>query len=137
MARLTHRAFEILRAEVHKCAAKDRLSQLEKKLVLEDLEQLRSQAGAPASLEELRKIVIITYPKFSEKVLEAAARANRSSSVWKNIKLAVLLLIGSILGLGALGAIFNVRINNFNSGSPFARGALGGSDLWILTIENQ
>lgn len=84
MPRLSDRAYQILRAEIKNRTEDDSLSQIEQKLVLEDLEKLRSpsskasspQSSTPATLEEIRKLVIATYPNFSEKALSAAAKAN-------------------------------------------------------------
>ncbi len=121
MASLTRRADEILRAEVEKCAGKDRLSQLEKKLVLEELEKLRSQKGSPATLEELRKIVITTYPHFSIKVLNKAALANRPAGLWGKIKTATVLTIGSIGALGVLGTVSHLpQATEQNTAEPVA-----------------
>lgn len=105
MSRLNRRAWEILRVEVEKCAGKDALSKIEQKLVLEDLEKLRSQDGKPASQEELRKIIITTYPQFSQKSLSKAAKANRSRGVWGKIKFFSLLTAGTIVALAAIGAV--------------------------------
>jgi hypothetical protein len=114
MPHLNNRAYQILRTEIQKCSGDDPLSQLEQKLLLEELEQLRSspkensltQSSTSASLEELRKLVSATYPKFSEKALSAAAKANRSLGIWSQIRLTVLVLIGAlVLIVGTGGAI--------------------------------
>lgn len=104
MSRLNRRAWEILRAEVEKCAGKDALGKIEQKMVLEDLEKLRSQDGKPASEEELRKIVISTYPQFRHNSLSKAAKANRSGGVWGKIKFFSILTAGTIVALAAIGA---------------------------------
>ena len=108
MARLNPHAFKILDAEVKKCGGNDRLSQIERDIVLLELEKLRSQNGPPASLEELRKIVITTYPNFSEKSLNAAAKANRPASLWGQIKFTALLAVGTFVSLAAVGALLKV-----------------------------
>ncbi|XWK86999.1 MAG: hypothetical protein U7127_22750 [Phormidium sp.] len=105
MSRLNRRAWEILRAEVEKCAGKDALSKIEQKMVLEDLEKLRSQDGKPASEEELRKIVISTYPQFRQNSLSKAAKANRSGGVWGKIKFFSILTAGTIVALAAIGTV--------------------------------
>lgn len=109
MSRLNRRAWEILRAEVEKCAGKDALGKIEQKMVLEDLEKLRSQDGTPASEEELRKIVISTYPQFSHNSLSKAAKANRSGGVWGKIKLFSILTVGTILTLAAIGTFIQTQ----------------------------
>jgi hypothetical protein len=105
MSRLNDHAWKILRAEVEKCAGKDALSKIEQKMVLEDLEKLRSQDGTPASQEELRKIIITTYPQFSQNSLSKAAKANRSGGVWGKIKFFSILGAGTIVALAAIGAL--------------------------------
>ncbi|MFE1744382.1 hypothetical protein [Coleofasciculus sp. H7-2] len=106
MSRLNNRAFQILRAEVKKCAGNDPLSQMEQQLVLEELEKLRSQPGSPASLEELRKIVISTYANFSQKALLAAAKANRPLGIFGAIKLAGCAVVGgTVLLVGGTGTL--------------------------------
>ncbi|MBD1922074.1 hypothetical protein H6F77_13380 [Microcoleus sp. FACHB-831] len=118
MSRLNTRAFEILRAEVQKCAGDDPLSQLEQNLVLQELQLLRSQEGSPVSLQEMRKAVIGTYANFSEKVLLEATKANStkegekivgaatssnlSASIGGCLKLAVLAALAVVGGIGAL-----------------------------------
>jgi hypothetical protein len=50
--------------------------------------------------------VSATYPKFSQKALSAAAKANRSLGIWTRIRLAVVVLTGAcVLLVGAGGAI--------------------------------
>ncbi|MEW5857728.1 MAG: hypothetical protein AB1861_10160 [Cyanobacteriota bacterium] len=106
MSRLNNRAFQILRAEVKKCAGNDALSQMEQQIVLEELEKLRSQPGSPASLEELRKIVIATYANFSQKALLAAAKANRPLGILGTIKLAGCAVVGgTLLLVGGTGTL--------------------------------
>lgn len=105
MPRLNKHAFGILAVEVNRCAGKDALSKIEQDIVLKDLEKLRSEQGSPASAEEMRRIVISTYPKFSEKSLTAAAKANRRAGVWGKIKLVVVLLVGAVVGLAVLGTL--------------------------------
>lgn len=106
MPRLNNRAFKILAAEVNKCAGNDRLSKIEQEIVLKDLEKLRLQQGSPASLEELRKIVISSYPNFSEKSLVAAAKANRPVGVLGKIKLVAIALVGGVVGLSILATLY-------------------------------
>lgn len=95
MARLTHRAFEILRAEVNKCAGNDLAFQVQREIVLKRLQRLRSQDGPFVSYAEIREVVIDLFPKFSEKSLKAAAKANRPPGMWSKIKFAIVLLAGS------------------------------------------
>jgi hypothetical protein len=118
MPHLNNRAYQILRTEIQKCSGDDPLSQLEQKLLLEELEKLRSspkensltQSSTPASLEELRKIVSTTYPKFSEKALSAAAKANRSLGIWSQIRLTVLVLIGALVLIVGTGGALGLAI---------------------------
>lgn len=95
MTRLNDRAFEILRAEVHKCSGAEKLVQVQRDIVLKRLEKLRSSQGSPASLEELRDTVVDIIPNFSEKALKAAARANRPPGALSKVKWAAGILVGS------------------------------------------
>ena len=95
MARLNNCAWEILRAEVRQCAAGALAGQVQQSIVLKRLEKLRLQEGIPASLEELRQTVIDLFPNFSQKALEAAARANRPPGAWGKVKLAAAVLVSS------------------------------------------
>jgi hypothetical protein len=110
MPRLNNRAYQVLRTEIQKCAGDGPLSQIEQNLVLEELEKLRSQPGSPAALKELRKLVIGAYPKFSEKTLSVAAKANCSLSIWGQIRLAVLVLIGAAVVLVGTGGALGLAI---------------------------
>lgn len=96
MTRLYHRAFEILRAEVQKCSEADLAAQVGRDIVLKRLEKLRSSSGSPASLQELRDTVSDIFPNFSEKALNAAARANRPPGALSKIKWVAGILIGSV-----------------------------------------
>ncbi len=79
MTSLNDRALEILRAEVQKCSGAQKVVQVQQDIVLKRLQKLRSSPGSPASQKELRDTIIDIIPDFSEKVLKAAARANRPS----------------------------------------------------------
>jgi len=46
MPRLNNRAYQVLHTEIRKCTGNEPLSQVEQKLVLEELEKLRSQPGS-------------------------------------------------------------------------------------------
>lgn len=96
MTRLSHRAFEILRAEVQKCSEADLAAQVGRDIVVKRLEKLRSSSGSPASLQELRDTVSDIFPNFSEKALNAAARANRPPGALSKIKWVAGILIGSV-----------------------------------------
>lgn len=81
MSRLNHRAYEILRAEICRCTENDVLQQVQRDIVLKRLERLRAAKGSPATLAELRETVGDFFPKFSDRVLKSAAKANRGSGV--------------------------------------------------------
>lgn len=121
MARLNERAYQILRQEIENLTGKDPMSQLEKELVLEQLQNLRMQEGSPASFAELKQVVIGTYPKFSQKVLESAAQANQESSKSKKksnkyestgnwLQLPKLLIPITVMGVGVIGLISLVNL---------------------------
>ncbi|TAD94189.1 MAG: hypothetical protein EAZ78_00645 [Oscillatoriales cyanobacterium] len=97
MARLTDRAFEILRAEVEKCAAADDLAgNVYRSIVIKQLEKMRSQNGTFASIEEIRDTFKDEFPNFSEKALKDAVKANRSPGLFSKI-----IWVGGFLGAGA------------------------------------
>lgn len=86
MSRLNRRAWEILRAEVEKCAGKDALLQVQRDIVIKRLNRLREQDGTLASYQELRDIFSDFFPNFSDKVLKKAAKANRPPGAWSHLK---------------------------------------------------
>jgi len=81
MSRLNHRAYEILRAEVCRCTENDVLQQVQRDIVLKRLERLRVAKGSPATLAELRETIGNFFPKFSDRALKSAAKANCGSRV--------------------------------------------------------
>lgn len=97
MARLTDRAFEILRAEVDKCAAADAIAgNVYRSMVIKQLEKMRSENGTFASIEEIRATFKDEFPNFSEKALKAAVKANRPPGLFDKI-----IWVGVFLGAGA------------------------------------
>ncbi len=95
VSRLNNRAYEILYAEVKKCAGSDPAGKVQRDMVLKRLDKLRVQDGSPASEEELRETVSDMFPNFSDKVLKAAAGANRPAGVWGIIPFAGLVVAGA------------------------------------------
>jgi hypothetical protein len=105
MGRLTDRAFDILRAEVDKCAADDALAgAVYRKMVMKRLEKLRSQNGTFASKEEIRDTFKDEFPNFSEEALKAAVKANQPPGLFDKI-----ILAGTLLG-GAAGIIWVINL---------------------------
>ncbi|MEG3868247.1 hypothetical protein [Microcoleus sp. Z1_B2] len=105
MARLTDRAFEILRAEVDKCAAADSLAgDVFRRMVIKRLEKLRSQNGTFASIEEIRDTFKNEFPNFSEQALKAAVKANRPPGLFGKI-----IFAGGLLG-SAAGIIWLINL---------------------------
>ncbi len=97
MGRLTDRAFDILQAEVDKCAAADALAgNVYRSMVLKRLEKMRSQNGTFASIEEIRATFKDEFPNFSETALKAAVKANRPPGLFGKI-----IFAGGFLGAGA------------------------------------
>lgn len=95
MTRLYNRAFEILKTEVDRCANADLAGPAAKKIVMKKLKKLRSQSGEPATAGEFRSIVKEQYPKFSEKVLQDAEKANRPSMTGIFLELTGLALLAT------------------------------------------
>ncbi|MEG5060453.1 hypothetical protein QUB60_13685 [Microcoleus sp. A2-C5] len=105
MGRLTDRAFDILQAEVDKCAADDALAgAVYRKMVIKRLEKLRSQDGTFASREEIRDTFKDEFPNFSQEALKAAVKANRAPGLFDKI-----ILAGGLLG-GAAGIIWLINL---------------------------
>ena len=105
MGRLTDRAFDILRAEVDKCAADDALAGgVYRKMVMKRLEKLRSQNGTFASRDEIRDTFKDEFPNFSEEALKAAVKANQPPGLFDKI-----ILAGGLLG-GAAGIIWLINL---------------------------
>ena len=105
MVRLTDRAFDILRAEVDKCATADGVAgNVYRSMVIKRLEKLRSQNGTFASIDEIRDTFKDEFPNFSEEALKAAVKANRAPGLFDKI-----ILGGSLLG-GAAGIIWLINL---------------------------
>lgn len=100
MSRLNNRAFEILRAEVFKCAGNDTAGKVQRDIALKRLEKLRMQDGSMASREELRQIMSDILPNFSEKALKAAADANKPAGMLG------LLMFATVFVAGAAGLVW-------------------------------
>jgi len=99
MMRLNQKGFEILKAEIEKCAGNDLAGQVQREIALKRLEKLREQPGTPATVEELRDLVVDLFPTFSEKVLQQVVRANQPAGPWGLAKVAVLSIVGLVGGL--------------------------------------
>lgn len=115
MPRLNARAYQILQGEIERLTGNEPMKKLEKQLVLEQLQDLRIQEGKPASLAELKKIVITTYPQFSQDVLNDAAKANHSSPTGANLSTnlgnlikVIFLMMAAGLGVTGLVALANL-----------------------------
>ncbi len=77
MFRLNDRAYKILKEEVERWAAKDKITgEIQKELVLKQLDAMRREKGEPATATELSYVVAI-YPDFSAKIINKAAKANQ------------------------------------------------------------
>ena len=97
MGCLTDRAFDILRAEVDKCAAADGVAgNVYRSMVIKRLEKLRSQNGTFASIDEIRDTFKDEFPNFSEKALKEAVKANKAPGLFDKI-----IFAGGFLGAGA------------------------------------
>lgn len=94
---LTDRAFDILRAEVDKCAAADGIAgNVYRSMVIKRLEKMRSQNGTFASIDEIRDTFKDEFPNFSEKALKEAVKANKAPGLFDKI-----IFAGGFLGAGA------------------------------------
>ncbi|MEG3847459.1 hypothetical protein QT971_08760 [Microcoleus sp. herbarium19] len=105
MARLTDRAFEILRTEVDKCAAADGIAgNVYRSMVIKRLEKLRSPNGTFASRDEIRDTFKDEFPNFSEKALKEAVKANKPPGLFDKI-----IFAGGLLG-GAAGIVWLINL---------------------------
>lgn len=66
MTKLNGRAFEILRAEVERCATNNPIGKTEKQIVMKRLQKLCQEKGSAVTLDELRDTVFDIYPQFSD-----------------------------------------------------------------------
>lgn len=123
MGRLNNRAYQILWTEIQKCTKNDPLSQLEQKMLLDELEKLRAQQGSPATIEELRKLIIPTYPKFSEKILKTAAKANLRTDVGGVFKFLAGVVVGvsGLIIMGGVGLFVLVSFLSSTESEPVAQ----------------
>lgn len=97
MGCLTDRAFDILRAEVDKCAAADGIAgNVYRSMVIKRLEKMRSQNGTFASIDEIRDTFKDEFPNFSEKALKEAVKVNKAPGLFDKI-----IFAGGFLGAGA------------------------------------
>jgi flagellin-specific chaperone FliS len=95
MSRLNRKAWKILRAEVEKCAASDRIAgEAARNIALKRLEQMRCQKGKPVSEEELRQEIAALFPNFSARAIKAAVKADRSPGLLAIVPLAAAGLAG-------------------------------------------
>ncbi|HLO52252.1 MAG TPA: hypothetical protein VK211_27880 [Kamptonema sp.] len=96
MSRLTNRAFDILRAEVDRCAAAEAFGgQVQRQMVMKRLEKLRLQSGTFASAQELRETVKDLFPNFDEKAIKAAAKVNCPPGILSKIAFVGTFLVGA------------------------------------------
>jgi len=102
MSRLSDRAFEILKSEVQRRTAQDPAGDVLRDLALRRLERLKTQAGAPYTAAELRELLQDLFPDFSDKVLQAADRANRGRSPGNPFRGVVGLAVGIAAIAGGL-----------------------------------
>lgn len=107
MSRLNQRAFEILKAEILRRSLDDMAGQVQRDIALRRLERFQAQIGAPLTLEDLRDAIVDLYPDFSEKVLKAAARANRPSPTMNRVRVASAILAG-VAGLAGSIWVLNL-----------------------------
>jgi hypothetical protein len=105
MGRLNNRAYQILLTEIQKCTKNDPLSKLEQKMLLEEIEKLRAEKGSPVTTVELRKLIIPTYPKFSEKIFQKAAQANLKTDGGGALKFlaGVVVAVSGLIIMGGVG----------------------------------
>ncbi len=106
MQRLNDRAFEILKAEVQKCAAANGgAGKIQKEIVMKRLERLRQEQGNPASQVELEDKIIDIFPQFNQKSLKEAANVNRPQSKIFN---KIIFTTGMVAGLTGVIAVLNL-----------------------------
>ncbi|MDF5723933.1 MAG: hypothetical protein PUP91_26415 [Rhizonema sp. PD37] len=92
MSRLNNHAFKILHTEVNNCCSNDSISKAEQEIVMKRLQKLSQERGSPATLDELRDLVIDVFPQFNENALKQAAQYNQPPRIFRKIKWAAILL---------------------------------------------
>jgi hypothetical protein len=120
MGRLNNRAYQILLTEIQKCTNNDPLSKLEQKMLLEEIEKLRVEQGSPITRVELRKLIIPTYPQFSEKIFQKAAKANLKKDGGGFFKFLAGVVIGvsGLLIMGGVGLFILVSFLSSTESEP-------------------
>ncbi|MGB3402477.1 MAG: hypothetical protein WBA77_07285 [Microcoleaceae cyanobacterium] len=103
MRRLYDRAFEILAAEVKRCAQNDIAAEVGQKVVMQRLEKLCRQQGEPLSAEELQQVIADQFPEFKPSILKQAARLNHPPRIPKTA------LWGGVILTGFVGLIWGVN----------------------------
>ncbi|MCG5058671.1 MAG: hypothetical protein KA714_11885 [Limnoraphis sp. WC205] len=104
MQRLGNRAFEILSGEVNNGSQDNLVSELSRKIVMQRLENLRSQVGEPLSYEELRQVVSDQFPDFNQEVLQRAAQVNRIPQIYHQV------MRGSLIFVGIMAILWFVNL---------------------------
>ncbi len=100
MFRLTPKAFEILNAEIARCATNSPAGQIQRQIALKRLEKLLQQPGDRATFEELWAVVDDLFPDFNKAVVAKAARVNRRPHpVWARLRFGAIALTAGAAGL--------------------------------------
>jgi hypothetical protein len=105
MFRLNTKAFNLLKAEIQRCANSSPAGQLQQQIALKRLEKLRQQPGDRATASDLWAAVDDVFPDFNKAVIEKAAQANRPpGKFWGHLK------IGAIAGTTLAGGLWFVNL---------------------------
>jgi len=110
MGCLNDRAYNIMRAEVNKCAdAQGLAGPVQKQIIMRRLDKMRSQKTDNfAQEEDLRQTVKDIFPEFSEKVIKDAAKVNHPPNLLEQSWGCFTLISG--LTLGGLGFMWFVNL---------------------------
>jgi hypothetical protein len=110
MGCLNDRAYNIMRAEVNKCAEAEGLAgPVQKQIIMRRLDKMRSQKTDNfAQEEDLRQTVKDIFPEFSEKVIKDAAKVNHPPNLLEQSWGCFTLISG--LTLGGLGFMWFVNL---------------------------
>ncbi len=107
MVRLSDRAFDILRAEIHKLSGTDNARKVQGDIALKRLEKFRIQSGVPLTAAEIQETFSDIYPQFDQATLKAAEKANQPPGPLSILKWVPVAIAGAA-GVAAVVWVLNL-----------------------------